>query len=68
LDGVDAEAAPRVGGEGGLGLLAASFVEPKSDGGSDRICQGNGTLFAPFALAPDLGAGSENDVAAVESE
>jgi hypothetical protein len=57
-----------VGGEHGLGWLGASFGEPDSEDGSDRICQGDGALLAAFALAAHVGAGSENDVAAVESE
>ena len=68
LDGVGAEAAPGTGGEDRIGSLAASFVEPGFDDGTDQFGQRDGPLFASFAFAADMGAGSEHDVAAVESE
>ena len=61
-DRVAAEAAPLPGGEQGLVGLSGSFTCPFLHHCGDGCGEGDGSLFATFAFAADVGADAEGQV------
>ena len=65
LDGVGAEPASGAGAEHRVVGQSAAFGEPGAERCLDGAGERDGSLFAAFAVASQVGAGAEGDVAAV---
>jgi hypothetical protein len=64
-DGVGAEPPAGAGGEQRVGGLAVAFAEPVREDPRGGPGQWGASLFASFAVASEVRAGAEGDIAAV---
>ena len=67
LHGIAAEPPSDAGGEQWLVAVSGTFAQPDLQDRFGFSGQGDGSVFAALALAPDAGAGSQGEIAAVES-
>jgi hypothetical protein len=67
LDGITAELAAVIGGEQRIAGLAGLMHEPRAEDRDGRLSQWRDPLFAAFAIAADVCAVVQHDVAATQS-